>query len=132
MPRMVLLTNHELTNAQIEEAKQRYQIERFIKPPLDIQKIWKAVPADKDTLHNEAEVIISWLQHTTTQGDFLLVHGDFGMVFMLVEWALRNNRVAVYSTTERRYTQSTDEQGNMINIHVFKHVRFREYMRTQY
>lgn len=40
MPRMVLLTNHKLTNEQIEEAKQRYQIESFIKPPLDIQKIW--------------------------------------------------------------------------------------------
>lgn len=129
MPSMFVLLNHHLTPSQEQEAKDRLQIDRIEYPPTEIQNIWNNIPPEREDIAPLISPICQWLETHSCSNDYIIVQGDCGATFMVVEWALRNGRIPLYSTTARRYESSTDESGNVINVHTFRHVIFRKYKR---
>jgi len=124
---MVVLMNHELIQSQKEDALNTLKVDTFIFLPSDLQKLWKQIPPDEEDITVIVEPIINWLSSNSKQGDYILVHGDFGATCVVVSWGLNNKRIPVYSTTQRIYQKTTNESGEIVNVHTFKHVMFRKY-----
>jgi len=127
MAQMILLFSHELTSEQEMEARERFHCTDFVYLPEELQRIWSGVTACSEDISSTADMFIEWLADVTVPGDFCLVQGDFGMTFMLVDWALKHGREPVYSSTERVFETHTAGDGTIVNTHRFRHVRFRHY-----
>lgn len=117
-----LLFSHHLTEEQIKDAKETMQVAHFMPLPRDLQKAFSNVPPELETLTEYTKPFIEYLQETANQGDIVLLQGDFGLCFILVEFCKKSNLIPVYATTKRI---AIEENG--IKISKFKHTRFRRY-----
>jgi hypothetical protein len=129
MRKMLLIFSHELTEDQEREAASLFGCNEIITLPAGLQERWSNVDPSLDDITGDIEQIIKWISGCSAEGDYLLVEGDFGMTFAVVSWALSNNRIPVYSTTGRDYSRNKDSDGSVVNIHRFRHVKFRHYVR---
>ena len=127
MKKMILLFSHEMTDDQIEDARERLGIEEFVRPPGPIQVTWSAVPPDAADLREYLRLVFEWLGNAARPGDYLLVQGDFGAVFLTVNRAFELGLIPVYSTTERRARDVSLPDGSTRTEHIFKHCMFRRY-----
>ncbi|HOM11356.1 MAG TPA: CRISPR-associated protein Csx20 [Spirochaetota bacterium] len=128
---MCVLMNHRMTESQIEDAVNALKVEKFIFPPENLQKIWEQIPADNEDILDIVEPVLQWLLDNSNEGDYIFVQGDFGATLLVVSWAFKHDRIPVYSTTQRKYESTINEKGEVVNVHTFKHVRFRRYRMIQ-
>jgi len=70
-----------------------------------LQKIWSNITAGQGycCYHKEFKV---YLEASASRGDYILIQGDLGMVFSLVNWCLRRGMIPIYSTTKRTVMES--------------------------
>lgn len=130
MGKMFLVLNHGLTPEQERESREVLKCGELVPMPASLTELWSNVPPDAGELGGLAAEITGWLKANSGTGDYVLVEGDFGMSFMVVDWALSNGRIPVYSATKRVYHALPLPDGAVQNIHEFKHVKFRVYGRT--
>ena len=69
--------------------------------------------------------VTDWLS-SANQNDVLIVQGEFGSTFMIVDYALRKNLIPVHAVT-KRVAQETREGEVVKRQYVFEHVCFRKY-----
>jgi hypothetical protein len=125
MSRMILLFSHQnLSATQLMDAQKHWKVSGTVNLPPDLQALFSNVPPDLETLNEYAQPIINWLISNAQSTDILLIQGEFGLTYLLVEWCKTKSLKAVYATTER--INRTDEQTGEI-IKIFSHVRFRQY-----
>lgn len=121
--------NHELTPHQEKEVKEVMKCRCIITPPKKIKDIWiKITPygmIDTEAL----EEITDYLSIKAREGDYVLVQGEFGATFYIVDYCFWNGLVPVYATSERRYNERHTEEGSIERHHIFSHVQFRKYVR---
>jgi len=129
MKKMLLIFSHNLTPEQKEDGEKNLSVKEFITLPYDLQSIWSQIPPEGE-IDETVRFFIEWIKNHAEKGDFVLIQGEFGTTFALADWCLREGLVPVYSTTRRVYEQ-TEEDGQIVNRHVFRHVRFREYRRVK-
>ena len=118
-----LLFSHQLTNDQIKDAKESLQVKNFAYLPDDLQKKFSNIPPELETLTEFAKPFKTYLQEKVKEGDFILIQGDFGFCFILVEFCKQNNLIPVYATTKRIVVEE-----NGIKISKFQHIKFRRYI----
>ena len=74
--------------------------------------------------------IKNWLATNAKSDDIVLVQGDFGATFMIVDYCLDNNLIPIYATTKRN-VEETILNENIISKRKFSHVLFRLYERIK-
>lgn len=124
---MALCLSHPLTDEQISDAQTCLGIERFIELPDHLARAWQQVPPEPDVPRQTLTDILTFLQKETAPGDYVLVQGEFGLTFAVVDWCFKSGRIPVYATTVRDYRYETRPDGTIVNTHTFRHVRFRKY-----
>jgi hypothetical protein len=127
--KMVLLFSHKLTEMQIKEAEDKWQIKKFVYLPQDLQKIWSGIDPAGELDINRLNKICEWLTHVSDKGDYLLVQGDFGAVFYIVEYSFRSGRIPIYSTTHREADEIKIDGNRIKKTNLFEHIVFRKYRR---
>lgn len=127
MPRLVLLFNHTLTKTQAADARTDLGVSGFVEPPESIKALWADIPASAAEIRPYLQPVFDWLAGASDPGDRVLVQGDFGAVFFVVQHALETGRVPIYSTTRREAAEEVNPDGSVRLTHRFHHVRFREY-----
>lgn len=128
MPKSIfLLFSHKLTSEQIDQLKEK-GIERFFYLPDALQKIWSNVPAEGIVLSEYLKPLIGWLSENSQEGDFVLIQGDFGATFYMVDFCFDVGLIPVYATTKRSVREKIVD-GSIVKISEFKHVEFRKYER---
>jgi hypothetical protein len=128
MPGFIVLFNHTLTPAQEESAFRSLAVDDIISPPAEVRRLWSQVPPAADSLADYLSPVKTWLDSTARPGDFVLVQGEFGATFIMVNHCLQKGYVPIYSTTSRRAMESHLADGTVEVRHVFSHVRFRRYV----
>jgi len=123
--KMILLFSHKLTDEQIDDAYERFNIKEFVYLPENLQKIWSDIPPEVENIKPLLEPIKEFLRKKANSGDFVLIQGDFGAVVEMVEF-VRYWLIPVYSTT-KRVTKEVKKDGKLIKVSEFKHIRFRKY-----
>jgi len=128
---LFLIFSHKLTPEQKEDARRTLGINSFFTLPEELQRLWSNIPP-KGMLDNQLlEKFVTWLSRNAKKGDFILIQGEFGMTFALVDWCLKNNFIPIYSTTERVFTQEKTYDNKIMNKHIYKHVNFRKFKRYE-
>jgi len=126
MYKMFLLFSHKLTDEQIKDAKENLGVDEFVYLPLSLQKKFSNVPPELEDIKEYSKIFIDFLKDNAQKEDFVLIQGDFGVVFNLVEFCKENNLKAIYSTTKRVVKEQVIN-GKIIKTSEFKHIRFRKY-----
>lgn len=127
MARLLLLFNHTLTTAQHDAASRELGITQLVTPPLPLQQLWSNIPPESERLLPLLEPLLVWMGDTGQQGDYILIQGDFGACFLMINQSLQRGLVPIYSTTTRQAYEKHLEDGSVQLEHTFKHVRFRTY-----
>lgn len=125
--RFIVLLNHDLTPAQIADARDSLGVEEIVETSENVRQIWKNLPPNQTCLTAFLQPVFDFVRTESRKGDYLLVQGDFGAVFLLVAFAFALGLRPVYSTTERNVEEIV-EQLNSVTLHrTFKHCIFRNY-----
>ncbi len=127
MSDLILIFNHTITPVQEEQAKEELGVENIVVPPQDIRTLWTAVPPAAEALVPFLQPVVSWLDQNVNKGDFVLIQGDFGACYLMVQHALKKEYIPVYSTTERKAVERQLTDGGIQVTHTFRHVYFRKY-----
>ncbi|HAA63816.1 MAG TPA: hypothetical protein DCE04_00875, partial [Thermoanaerobacter sp.] len=97
--------------------------------PDNLKIHWSGISPYDDSLTFCLQDLISWLKINARKGDYVLVQGDFGATFLIVDFCLKNDLIPVYSTTKREVITEIKNGENIKVSRLFTHVRFRKYER---
>ncbi len=127
MPDLFLLFNHTLTDMQQQLARSELGVNRIVTPPADISHLWAGIPPQPDAIRDILQPIFSWIDQQASTGDFLLVQGDFGACWLVLEHIQSTGILPVYATTDRKAVERKIDNNTVQLTHTFSHVRFRQY-----
>lgn len=122
-----LLFNHRLSSVQAEGAKDKFKAEKFIEMPLPLRQLWQQVPPEIESLGNYLKPLKNWIRKKAGKKDILLVQGDFGATYLMVNFAFEKGLVPVYATTKRNAVEKQLDDGSIKREHIFSFCRFRKY-----
>lgn len=121
-----LLFNHHLTEKQVNDAHESLGITHIEPLPEMYLEQWKNIPSTKPYLKESLYEIYDYLMHACKRGDYLLVQGDFGATYLVVQKALSLGVVPIYATTQRKSVEKV-VKGKTVKTSVFEHGIYREY-----
>jgi hypothetical protein len=124
---MLVLFNHTLTEKQIEDAKQNLLIKEIITPPQAISQLWRSIPPEAEIIDHVLQDVRDWINANSHDGDYLLIQGEFGSVYLMVRHAMEKGLIPIYSTSLRTAEEEEMQDGSIRLVHHFNHVRFRKY-----
>lgn len=128
--KMAVLMNHTMNNDQILQAQTELGVEYFVLPPENVIERWSDADPYADLAHLGIDIITEWLTQETSLGDYVLVQGDYGLTFAVVDWCLRSGLIPVHATTKRCVVESMEGETKVVKRE-FRHVKFRKYERFQ-
>jgi hypothetical protein len=126
MKKLFLLFSHTLTPAQELDAKESLNIENFVTLPNDLQQLWSNIPPYLKDVSGYLEPLKEYIQNNAEDGDVLLVQGDFGGCYEMINFIKSLGLTAVHSTTTRDVVEKT-VNGKVEKFSRFEHVIFRLY-----
>jgi len=127
---LYLLFSHSLTPEQIEDAQENWQVAACISLPEQLQELWSNVPPELTSLKDYLQPICEWLRNAQA-GDLVLIQGDFGATYLMVQYAFERGLRPIYSTTLRKVVETPLPDGSIRTERVFAHHQFRLYERLQ-
>jgi uncharacterized protein MJ1673 len=124
MKKMFVLISHGLTQEQKSQALKVFGVEDIINIADDA---WSNIsPSDENILYvlnrYKKELMLE-----ATAGDILLVQGDFGATYNMINFAKNIGIKTIYATT-KRIVQELAIDGKLVTRREFKHEKFREYL----
>ncbi|CAM3953058.1 CRISPR-associated protein Csx20 [Arcobacter cloacae] len=127
MKKMFLLFSHNLSEIQLNDAKSNLEVSEVVSLPNKLQDIWSNIPADIENLREYLLSIRNFLAENSQYGDVVLIQGDFGAVYQMVNFSKDLGLIPVYATTSREI-EEFEENGKTIKKSIFEHIRFRGYL----
>ena len=124
---LLLMFNHQLTAVQKADAITTLEVADFITLPEDLQRLWSDVPPALEVLHDYLQPFEQWLMSSAKRGDYVLIQGDFGACYLMVNFALGGDLLPIYSTTRREALEEHHPDGSVTMMHHFRHGIFRKY-----
>lgn len=123
---LIAIFSHKLTPEQIGDAKINLKIKNFIFLPQHLFQIWSQIPTDIEDLDDYLEPIYQFLESFKYNNPYVLIQGDFGATYLLVNYAKSLLMTPVYSTT-KRISCEKNVDGEIVKTSYFKHILFRRY-----
>lgn len=121
-----ILLNHELTELQNRELRQTWGVENLLLPNDTSANLWKSVPAGYTIPQTLIKTLLEWLTAITKEQDIVVVQGEFGLTYYIVNWCFEHHRVPLYATSQRKMTE-TIRGDKVLSRREFVHVSFRRY-----
>lgn len=131
MPDLYCILNHKLTEKQNEDVSNTLGIVNIINLPKYLNEIWSHINPEGELETDKLSLIIDWLDINAKKGDYILVQGEFGAVYFIIDYCFSVGLNPIYSTTYRNYKEKRQKNGSIERIHVFKHVQFRKFKKWQ-
>ena len=124
---LFLIFNHDITPVQESDARDSLGVQQIINMPPDLKALWRQIPPDLTEISGYLEPIKNWLAGQARKNDYVLIQGDFGACFIMVNFAFEIGLIPIYSTTEREAVEEHKEDGAVNLVHQFRHRIFRKY-----
>jgi len=125
--KIFLLFSHKLTTSQQEELKNKFKVDKIIYLPEELQNTWSNIPTESPSIKSHIQDILNWLKRNSNSKDLVLVQGEFGAVFITVDFCIKTGLIPIYSTTKREVTEKILPDETVQTKRNFAHVRFREF-----
>lgn len=127
MAKIILLFSHKLTIQQKKYLKNILKIENIINLETDLQYLWSNFPPDVECISEYLDPIKDFLLEKLGKNDYVLVQGDFGATYMIVDFCIKNNLIPIYATTKRVIVNEVHESELVTKKSIFEFERFRKY-----
>ncbi|NKQ38296.1 MAG: hypothetical protein HF967_02245 [Methanosarcinales archaeon] len=127
MCKMLLIFSHKLTKIQKKDAINTFGCSEFLTLPNDLSKIWMQIPPTQPSLREYLQPIKNWINENASPMDFVLIQGEYGASFLIINYVFKMNLIPIYATTERITTEKQMPDGTIKTERVFKHKSFRKY-----
>ena len=128
--KLIVLFSHFLTERQKEEIFNVFNITQIIDPPDRVRETMRNIPPVLESIKDSLSFIIDWLKINLSPQDYVLIQGEFGATFLLVDAAFKLGGIPVYSTTKRIHKETREHEQVHIEK-IFEHERFRVYERYE-
>lgn len=125
--KLFLLFNHTLTALQVESARSSLGVKKIIEPPSELRVLWRQIPPDIAGITGYLNPVKQWLTEDANESDYVLIQGDFGACFILVNFAFERGLIPIYSTTRREAVEEHNPDGSVNMVHRFRHQVYRKY-----
>lgn len=126
-PSLFLIFNHEITPVQEMDARNSLSVRRIVDLPHDLKVLWRQIPPDLSETSSYLGPIKTWLAEQAAKSDYVLIQGDFGACYILVNFAFEKGFIPIYSTTRREAIEEYGSDGSVRLVHQFQHQIFRKY-----
>lgn len=126
MKKMILLFSHELSEEQCLYAQNDLGIQEFVSLPTNLQNIWSNISHDIESIIQILQPIKEFVLENTSENDTVLIQGDFGVVYNMVNFCKQNKLLCVYATTKRNSIEYI-KNNKKVKESIFDFRRFREY-----
>ena len=126
MKQLFLLFSHTLTATQERDAKESLGVTNFVALPSNLQTLWSNIPPQLTKLDDYLAPLKEYIRNESKEGDVVLIQGDFGGCYEMVNYVKSLGLKAVHSTTTRDVVEKTVD-GKVVKTSVFEHVLFREF-----
>jgi len=127
---LYLIFSHRLTDEQEKQAMEQLEIKECIYLPVSLQKLWSNIPPDIHSIKDYLVPLKEWLIGEAKPKDFVLVQGDFGATYIMVDLALSKGFVPIYATTKRYAEERIGPGGEIQLIKRFSHTQYRQYEKS--
>lgn len=128
MKKFIVLMSHDMSDIQKNDAYENLKVTEIIEAPAEIKAIWGNVDPISDLDISKLDKVISWIKNISEKGDYILVQGEFGATFYIVDYCFKSNLIPVYATSIRR-VEETREGDRVLTNRVFVHEGYRQYIR---
>lgn len=127
--KLLILFSHSLTDSQKSDIRKNLKINEsdIVQLPADLKTNFSNVPPDMKSIKNYACQFVEWIKKNAEEGDYVLIQGDYGVSFLLVDFCLRNHFIPLYATTERIQQEEKNPDGSITIKKFFNHKLFRRY-----
>lgn len=126
MAKMFLFFSHKLTEEQIISAKKDLNCNEFIYLPEDLQKLWSNISAYEQN-YKYLEKFKEFILKNYNENDYILIQGEWGYTYQLVNFCKGIKIIPIFSTTERNATETINKDGSISKKSIFKHVLYKKY-----
>lgn len=121
MKKIILLFSHTLTEPQIKELKENWNCEEIIYMPNNLKSNWMNVSGEVDISQFQ-----KFLLDNLQKGDYVLIQGEWGLTYNMINFAKENDFVPLYAATMREVTEHK-EGDRVFKNSVFSHTKFKKY-----
>ena len=131
MKQFINITSHDLLPKQIKEVNIFLRIEKITDLPTSLKIIWGNILPKGLLPIEKLNKIVNWLKETSNEEDYVLIQGDFGATFYIVDFCFKNNRIPIYATSQRLAVEKHKSCDAVEIKRIFEHVNFRVYEQYQ-
>lgn len=124
MKKMFVLISHNLTEEQKDQALRVFGVENIVNIADDA---WSSINPSDENILDALSVYKKELMLEAKAGDILLVQGDFGATYNMINFAKNIGLKTIYATT-KRVVQELIIDRKSVTRREFKHEKFREYL----
>ena len=128
MRKLIVLMSHKMTENQKEDAYKTLNVKEILESNQDIKNIWSNIEPKSSLDLSRLDLVIEWIKKNSKSGDYVLVQGEFGATFYIVDYCFKSNLIPVYATSIRR-VEETREGERVLTNRVFVHEGYRQYIR---
>lgn len=121
---MFVLISHNLTEEQKDQALRVFGVENIVNIADDA---WSSINPSDENILDALSVYKKELMLEAKAGDILLVQGDFGATYNMINFAKNIGLKTIYATT-KRVVQELIIDRKSVTRREFKHEKFREYL----
>jgi hypothetical protein len=127
--KLLILFSHSLTDSQRSDIRKNLKIKEshIVQLPDNLKTDFSNVPPDLKSIKKYAGQLIGWIKKKAEAGDYVLIQGDYGVTYLLVDFCLKNHFVPLYATTERIQQEEKNPDGSITIKKFFTHKLFRRY-----
>ena len=120
MKNFIVLMSHDMSKEQKLDAQNSLDISNIVEAPKNIKSIWANINPVGNLDQAELSKITNWIEQNSNTDDYILVQGEFGATFYIVDYCFKKGLIPVYATTKRRVTE-TREGDKVITNRIFVH-----------
>ena len=124
---LFLIFNHDITPVQESDARDSLGVQQIINMPPDIKDLWRQIPPALPKIGSYLKPVKQWLAGQAKKNNYVLIQGDFGACYIMVNFAFKSGLIPIYSTTEREAVEEYEKNGAVKLVHQFSHRIFRRY-----
>ena len=78
-------------------------------------------------MKDDLNELVVWIDENISKEDYVLIQGDYGATYYLVEYCKSKGLKPIYSTTEREAIETITGNNTIVLSHKVSHIRYREY-----
>ncbi|WP_455542955.1 CRISPR-associated protein Csx20 [Intestinibacter sp.] len=127
MKKFIVLMSHDMSELQKNDAYKNLEVDEIIEAPKKIKTIWANINPTSELDIDRLNDVILWIKGISQKQDYILVQGEFGATFYIVDYCFKNNLVPVYATSVRR-VEETRNGNEVLTNRIFVHEGYRKYI----